>query len=584
MPQNAIIKDKTKYQSAKAYYDLLAAGTTKLYYFFGNPVSWATYPGGSFNETNPPIPTDTPLIEKQVWDGIIGLYRVTSAVSKLAFRRVNWASGQYYDMYRDDYDGSTVTGVSLVGEYVNTKPLSLSRSNNLVVVDDAGTYRLYRCIDNRSTTTGYPIASTTKPTFTTSGINTLADGYKWKYLGTYSTGDINDYMTTLHSPIPTTLSTATISGGVSAIVMTTRGSGYTSAPTVTVKGNGTGLTLGTPVLSAGGVAYIPVTASGTGYTYVELAISGGGSPTVAATARAIIAPTGGFGANIEKEIEPNFLLFSVLNSYLTEYHSTRGTAPKRYTTGEIAGLVYRTVGLIEDPFNIGTSTISTATNLSNFKEVRYQVSSGTTPVFGDRYYTATSGTSNAVLTVVGERTDTTTTPNKKYLSYLQTTEQRVTSETLNAATSAVSLTKIGGGSIIAFGPYSTFAAAAVSTGSDTITINNHGFNTGDSVVFRVDSGTGMNGTPTITSGSTYFIIYVDANTVRLATTSANAAANIYINITSTGSSSTQSFTYNGTDAVEVADVEPYSGNMIYVEYRNALTRNQSEKQRFVLEF
>lgn len=584
MPQNAIIKDKTKYQSAKAYYDLLAAGTTKLYYFFGNPVSWATYPGGSFNDTNPPTPKDTPLIEKQVWDGIIGLYRVTSADSKLAFRRVNWVSGQYYDMYRDDYDGSTVTGVSLVGEYTNTKPLSLSRSNNLVVVDDAGTYRLYRCIDNRSTTTGLPIASTTKPTFTTSGINTLADGYKWKYMGTYSTTDINDYMTTLHSPIPATLSTSTLSGGISAVVMTNRGAGYTSAPTVTIKGDGSGLTLGTPVLSGGGVAYIPVTASGTGYTYVELAISGGGSPTVAATARAIIAPRGGFGFEIEKEIEPNFLMFSVLNSYLTEYHATRGTAPKRYTTGEIEGLVYRTVGLIEDPYNLGTATVSTATQLSNFKEVRYQVSSGAAPVFGDRYYTSTSGSSNAVLTVVSARNDTTTSPSKSYLGYIRTTEQRVTSETLNPITSAVSLTKIGGGSTIAFGPYSAFTAASISTGSDTITINNHAFVTGDSVLYRVSSGTGMTATPAVTNGGTYYIISVDANTVRLATTFANALSNTFVNITATGTSTTQSFTYNGTDATDNADVEPYTGNMIYVEYRNALTRSQSERQRFVLEF
>lgn len=584
MPQNAIVKDKTKYQSAKSYYDLLAAGTTKLYYFFGNPVSWATYPGGTFNDTNPPIPTDTTYTEKQIWDGIIGLLRVTSTSAKLAFRRVNWTTGQFYDMYRDDYDGSTVAGVSLAGEYVNTKPLSLARSNNVVFVDDAGTYKLYRCIDNRSTTTGYPIASTTKPTFTTSGINTLADGYKWKYLGTFSSGDYNDYVTTNHCPIPATLSTATLSGGVSAIVMTNRGAGYTSAPTVTVKGNGTGLTLGTPVLSAGSVAYIPVTASGTGYTYVEISITGGGSPSVTATARAIIAPPGGFSYDIEKELEPNFLLFSVLNSSSTAYHTARGNAPTQYTPGSIDGLVYRTVGLIEDPFNIGTTTVSTATQLSNFKEVRYQVSSGSTPVFGDRYYTATSGSSNAVLTVVSSRTDTTTTPNKRYLGYVQTTEQRVTSETLNALTSAVSLTKIGGGSTVAFGPYSAFVAGSISTGSDTITINNHGFNTGDSVLYRVASGTGITATPAVTSGGTYYIIYVDANTVRIASTLANALANISVNITATGTSVTQSFTYNGSDALDNADVEPYSGNMIYVEYRNALTRNVSEKQRFVLEF
>jgi len=55
----AIIKDKTKYQSAADYRGLIAAGVTSLYYYFGNPVSWVTYPGGSFNESTPPTHTMT---------------------------------------------------------------------------------------------------------------------------------------------------------------------------------------------------------------------------------------------------------------------------------------------------------------------------------------------------------------------------------------------------------------------------------------------------------------------------------------------------------------------------------------------
>jgi hypothetical protein len=79
-----------------------------------------------------------------------------------------------------------------------------------------------------------------------------------------------------------------------------------------------------------------------------------------------------------------------------------GTVTVEYTNTGTAGSEVVTV--VGNAISIAIqSGVSTATQLSNFKEVRYQVNSGTTPVFGERYYTATSGSSNAVITVVGER-------------------------------------------------------------------------------------------------------------------------------------------------------------------------------------
>lgn len=494
MPQYAIVKQKTKTESAQSYFSGITSGANNLWFYFGNPVSWATYPGGSYNDTTPPIPTDTPECEKQIWDGVLGFKKLAPTDFSLCFRRIDWTSGNYYDMYRDDYDGITVDGVSLTGTLA--RPLSLSRSNSLVLVNDSGTYKLYRCIDNRSATTGNAIASTTKPTFTTSSIQTLADGYKWKYYGTLTTTQLDDFLTTNHCPVPTTSLTSVSSGSVISIVLTSRGAGYTSTPTITIKGDGSGLVLGTPVLAAGQIAYIPVTSAGSNYTNVQLTISGGGTPTTTATARAILAPVpGGFCSNLTQEIEPNFLIGKVNNTSTDYYFPTRGNAPRFYGSDGVTGLVYRTVGLIE-----GFTGTQVSTNLvRNSTEYRYNIVNGSLS-YGDRLYSVASGQANPIATVVGVRQDT--------------------------SNIAVSLT--------------VNALTAITPLSRTVSYTGHGLVTGDTVLYNTGGGSAIGG---LTNLSTYYVIRADADKFKLATSLANAEADIAIAITA-GVGTSHTFTDN----------------------------------------
>lgn len=73
--------------------------------------------------------------------------------------------------------------------------------------------------------------------------------------------------------------------------------------------------------------------------------------------------------------------------------------------------------------------------------------------------------------------------------------------------------------------------SAVTTGADSLTINNHSFDVGERVY--------ITSTATLPGGLSalvqYFIIDTDANTIKLATTKANAVAGTAIDITSTGS-------------------------------------------------
>lgn len=73
--------------------------------------------------------------------------------------------------------------------------------------------------------------------------------------------------------------------------------------------------------------------------------------------------------------------------------------------------------------------------------------------------------------------------------------------------------------------------SAVTIGSDSLTVNSHPFDTGDRI-FISSTGTIPGGLSALTE---FFVIDTDANTIKLASTKANAIANTAIDITSTGS-------------------------------------------------
>ncbi|MCX5734321.1 MAG: LEPR-XLL domain-containing protein, partial [candidate division NC10 bacterium] len=83
------------------------------------------------------------------------------------------------------------------------------------------------------------------------------------------------------------------------------------------------------------------------------------------------------------------------------------------------------------------------------------------------------------------------------------------------------------------------SSTKVEVGTETIDLGaNHGLTTGDAVVYSAGGGTAIGG---LTDGTTYYVIVVDATTVKLATTAANAKAGTVINLTAVGSG-TQSLT------------------------------------------
>ena len=91
----------------------------------------------------------------------------------------------------------------------------------------------------------------------------------------------------------------------------------------------------------------------------------------------------------------------------------------------------------------------------------------------------------------------------------------------------------------------------VNHSADTITINNHRFLTGSRVTYTNGGGGNIGG---LSTGTVYFTIKVDHNTIQLATSASNANAGTKINITGTGTGTahTLSVAFDGVNKKFVA--------------------------------
>ena len=94
----------------------------------------------------------------------------------------------------------------------------------------------------------------------------------------------------------------------------------------------------------------------------------------------------------------------------------------------------------------------------------------------------------------------------------------------------------------------TIATSAVDTSTEVITINSHGYKTGQTLQYSNGGGTTLAG---LADGTTYYAIKVDDNSIKLATNSSNATAGTAINLTGTGNNAqtlTDIYSINGGTA------------------------------------
>jgi len=206
---SAIITDQFRILNAENFVASVANTANSYYAFMGlsNPTGSGYGRTSTWNDTaGPPFPTDNINYSNHVYDTMLFGKRVTSSNTRRLVRKVNWVQGSTYDYYRHDYNP--------------TNPSQVTNSNRLY---DANYYvvnsefRVYICLDN-GTATGIsttPSASLDEPTFTDvepSRAGTSGDGYLWKYLYTISPSDIVKFDSTEFVTVPNDWLTTTSTG------------------------------------------------------------------------------------------------------------------------------------------------------------------------------------------------------------------------------------------------------------------------------------------------------------------------------------------------------------------------------------
>jgi len=293
----AIITEQFKKQIVQDLFDDVADSAERYFIGIGRSEQWDS------SDTAP-----TPIQSlRDVRNARLSLQSVKSAEDvSFVVPRNNWTSGTIYNAWDDSQAGYPTPSY-----YVFTD-----------------TNSVYVCLQQGKNAAGTVVPSTVQPTGSSLLPFTTADGYVWKFLFTLSALNASKFLTANFFPVRLVTSTDSsspaidveqknvqdnaVAGQVSSIAITAPGTGYSTAPTVSIVGDGSGAAASATV-SGGGVVKIEMdndsSALGVGYTRAEVVLSGGGFST-AASARAILSPPNGFGADARDDLRSTSIMFN----------------------------------------------------------------------------------------------------------------------------------------------------------------------------------------------------------------------------------------------------------------------------------
>ena len=358
------------------------------------PASGSTMTGGTSSATAkastyryatedaPPAPIDNQIEKAAVYDDIIAAKRITSTFARLVAPRYNWSlsTNPKFDMYRPNYS-PTPGGGGAIGVQTALGSSALSGSKYYVMNSN---YEVFKCLYNGQTpanATG--INATYEPkTSPTAGQGTYANGlfsegtangYIWKYMYTLSTADVIAFLSSDFLPMGTYAGPAAVDGAVHIAVIKDGGANMPTSGTVYVgvDGDGTGAIVKITTSAGGAISSVEMQAAGTGYTYGNVRLVNGNvysdvglsnAVTIAANAtgavEVIMSPEGGHGADLAAE----FFAKRVMTNIRLTYAEGSGDFPVDND--------FRRIGIIQDPFNYGTTTVASASTLRGTAAVK----------------------------------------------------------------------------------------------------------------------------------------------------------------------------------------------------------------------
>ena len=271
---------------------------------FGRTTTWNTLPF---------TPIDNTSYNTHAGDVVLYGKRISSANIRRIVRRIDWAPGSRYEMYRHDY--------SILNPSPLTNASRLYDANYYVMNED---FRVYVCIENGSTGTNVKgNVSQDQPTFTDlepSRAGDSGDGYIWKYLFTISPSDIIKFDSTEYITVPNDWAGSTDSqirsvreagdstvnlNQIKTVYIDAAGNNYSNGlgQEFGILGDGSGARVRVDV-NGGQITKTTMTAGGSGYSYGLVDLGSINANTTGSPARLlpIIPPSIGHGADIYTEL------------------------------------------------------------------------------------------------------------------------------------------------------------------------------------------------------------------------------------------------------------------------------------------
>lgn len=307
---SSLLKSPLDNSIANAVYNEIQNRSARYYYFLGKTLRWT-------DEANPPIPVDSFSYELATRNEIITLKEINSTDVAFVIPRVDWVTGQVWDMYDDQYS-TEVQGINLIAGgygYSSTPTVTITGgggsgaaaaaviSNGVIVgitlnsrgsgytsiptviisggggaaatalavvsiaasgaqrLEDTNCYALtndynvYKVLDNNN-----GAVSTYKPVGTVVDPVIMPDGYMWKYLYSIPIALRNKFLTDIYMPVVNSIRSQFYSGGeILNVKIDNAGQNYTFA---NISVSGDGYRADNPLL----LKSISISNGGTGYS------------------------------------------------------------------------------------------------------------------------------------------------------------------------------------------------------------------------------------------------------------------------------------------------------------------------------
>ena len=343
----AIITEKFRLHNAEQFHESFSEASASTYYLFIGKSSPFTSTTSGGDDNSPPTPRDDVTTEFHKWDSMLAAKLISASDVSFVIPRRNWTNNTTYDMYEHD---------------VSSANTSTSGANNLYdstfyfMTTD---YRIYKVLDNN----GGTAYSGAEPTSEVTGPFELG-GYTLQYMYKLTTSQVSKFLTSDFIPVETdtAVNAAAVDGSIDT-VRVTGGSGYTDGTYYSpIDGDGSSgvveIVVSGGAISAQGSTGTNVSTAGTGYTFGTVDLtdvytdSGLSSSTTMGSGTSgvvtpIISPKGGHGFNAVNELGGHYVM---MNSKLEQFEGDDITVANDF----------REVGIVKDPYNFGTTTVSTA--------------------------------------------------------------------------------------------------------------------------------------------------------------------------------------------------------------------------------